>query len=221
MYFIATTEDNNLELIDLKAELREGTGKSAAKYLRKNNSIPATLYGPKTEPVNISVNTYKLIEMIRLNGTTGVFINLDIDGNTKRTAMLKDIQMDVFNISYLHADFQEVNLDTKITLTLPVEVSGDSLGVKEGGLLQLIRRELDITCKPVDAPDSIVIDISDLEIGDSVHVESINLGENIEIPHEVNFTVLTVIPPATSSEEEEGLEEVGEEETAESETSEE
>jgi len=189
-----------LEFIDLKAEIREGNGKIAARALRKNDSLPAVVYGGKTDTVSISLSTYEFSELIRKNGSTGLFINLTVDGDSKpaRTVLLKEIQMDTFKLKYLHADFQEVDLDSKISVVVPVETTGESLGVKEGGLLQVIRRELELLCRPADTPDSVVIDISSLEVGDSIHVEDLVLGEGIEIPHEVDFTVLTVIPPVTS-----------------------
>ncbi len=195
-----------MELIDLKAEIREGNGKIAARALRKNNSLPAVLYGGKTETLSISVNTQLLKEIIRKNGSSGLFINLEIDGDSKasRTVLLKDTQMNTFRTDYLHADFQEVDMETKIVVTVPVETTGESIGVKEGGFLQIIRRELDLLCRPGDTPDSILVDISALEVGDAVHVEDLVLPEGIEVPHEVDFTVITVIPPVTSGSDSDG-----------------
>ncbi|SMC36515.1 LSU ribosomal protein L25P [Desulfocicer vacuolatum DSM 3385] len=192
-----------MELIDLTGSVRSGRGKSAARALRKNELLPAVIYGPETEPVPVAVPTYAFSEIIRKNGTTGIFMKLVVDGDSKasRTVMLKDVQMDTFRLNYLHADFQEINLDNTVTVTIPVETNGESKGEKEGGMVQVIRRELDVICRPADAPESIVIDIADLEIGDSVHVESIDLGADVEIPHEVNFTVLTVVPPSAAEQE--------------------
>jgi len=167
------------------------------------------IYGPETEPVPVSVPTYAFSEIIRKNGSSGIFIKLVVEGDAKtsRTVMLKEVQMDTFRLNYLHADFQEINLDETVSVTIPVETSGESKGEKEGGMVQFIRRELDVICRPADVPDAIVIDITNLEIGDSVHVESIDLGADVEIPHEVNFTILTLVPP--TSEEEEAEEDEG------------
>lgn len=193
-----------MELIDLTGSIRSGRGKSAARALRKNELLPAVIYGPEMKAVPVSVPTYDFSEIIRKNGTTGIFMNLVVEGDAKasRTVMLKDFQMDTFRMNYLHADFQEINLDNTITVSIPVETSGESKGEKEGGMVQVIRRELDVICRPADAPESIVIDITDLDIGDSVHVESIALGADVEIPHDVNFTILTVVPPTASEQEE-------------------
>jgi len=192
-----------LELIDLTGSIRSGRGKSAARALRKNELLPTVIYGPEMEPVPVAVPTYAFSEIIRKNGTSGIFIKLVVEGDSKssRTVMLKDFQMDTFRLNYLHADFQEINLDKTVTVPIPVETTGESKGEKEGGMIQVIRRELDVICRPADAPDSIVIDITDLDIGDSIHVESIDLGADVEIPHEVNFTVLTVVPPTAAEQE--------------------
>lgn len=202
-----------MELIDLKAEVREGVGKTVARALRKKDSIPAILYGPETEPVLLSVNTYEFSEMIRKNGTTGIFINLAIEKDSKlsRTALLKDFQTDVFGLKYLHADFQEVDVNAEISVMVPVETTGIAPGIKAGGLLQIIRRELEILCRPIDVPESVCVDVSQLNIGEAIHVKDINLGENIQIPHEVNFTVITIVPPSTSKSSVEEVEEDAEE----------
>ncbi len=189
-----------MEFIDLKAEIRKGSGKIAARALRKTNSLPAVIYGAKTESFLVSVGTYDFSEIIRKNGSSGLFINLQISGDTKaaRTVLLKELQMDTFKLKYLHADFQEIDMDTKISVLVPVETTGSSPGVEAGGLLQVIRRELELFCRPADTPDSVLIDVAALEVGDSIHVEDIVLGDDIDIPHEVDFTVITVVPPVAS-----------------------
>ena len=193
-----------MELIDLHAEIREKSGKIASRALRKNNAIPAIVYGAKTEPVAISVSKNGFSEMIRKNGSSGLFINLNIANDSKaaRTVLLKDFQMDTFRLNYLHADFQEINLEDKVSVVVPIEAAGSAPGVKAGGMLQVIRRELEILCRPANVPDSILVDVSQLEIGDSVHVEEIVVADGIEIPHEVDFTVITIVPPSTSGEDE-------------------
>jgi large subunit ribosomal protein L25 len=207
-----------LELIELSAKLRENSGKGAARKLRRNNALPAIVYGAKTDPVKLSIDTREFVRIIRKNGSTGLFFKLRFEGGAKgeKIVMLKDMQMDTFGLNYLHLDLHEIDMDAKVTISVPVETIGVSLGVKEGGLLQIIRRELDVACKPIDAPNSIQIDITNLEVGDSVHVEDIDLGEDVEIPHEVNFTVITIVAPTLEEavEEEEDFMEEGEVEAA-------
>tara|TARA_B100000614_G_C14515933_1_gene480528 strand:- start:78 stop:731 length:654 start_codon:yes stop_codon:yes gene_type:complete len=194
-------EGKTLELIELNVKKRETQGKGAARKIRAANAIPAIVYGAKNEPVMLTVDTPDFDKIIRENGTSGLFFDLKIDDGEARSVMLKDIQMDTWGLNYVHIDFHEIDMDTKVSVTVPVETEGVSAGSKEGGMLQIIRRELDILCKPKHTPESIVLDISGLNIGDAIHVEDIDLGDDIEIPHEVNFTVITIVPPASDSEE--------------------
>ncbi len=202
-----------MELIKLSAKSREKSGKGAARRLRQNNFIPAITYGAKAEPCMIALDTAEFDRVIRKHGTMGLFFNLKIDGDSgkEKIVMLKDVQMDTFGLKYLHVDLHEIDMDEKVTVTVPVETTGTSKGVKEGGLLQIIRHDLDVQCKPTDKPAAITIDITDLGVGDAVHVEDIDLGEDVVIPHEVNFTVVTVIAPTVDEQAEEEEEELEEE----------
>ena len=203
-----------MELIKLEAKQRETSGKGAARRLRQNKVIPGIVYGPKSEPVMLSLDAIKFDKIIRENGSTGLFFDLKIEGKKgkNKTVMLKQMQMDTFSLNYLHIDLHEIDMDTTVTVSIPVETVGQSKGVEEGGVLQMIRRELDVVCKPADTPDSIQVDISDLGIGDSVHVEEIDLGENVEIPFDVDFTVIAIGAPTEEEEieEDEDLLEEGE-----------
>jgi len=191
-----------LELIELNAKLRETSGKGAARKLRSDNAIPAIVYKAGAESVMLSLQTSGFAKIIREHGSTGLFFNLQIEGGDKkkRIVMLKEMQMDTFGLHCLHVDLHEIDMDTKVTVSVPVEAIGECEGVKEGGLLQIIRRELDLVCKPADTPESVQIDISNLGIGDSVHVEDIDLDKDIEIPHDVNFTVITIGAPSVDDE---------------------
>ncbi len=209
-----------MDLITLEAKPRETSGKGAARRLRQNKVIPGIVYGPKSEPVMLSLDAIGFDKIIRENGTTGLFFDLKIEGHKSKTVMLKEMQMDTFSLNYLHIDLHEIDMDTKVTVSIPVEVVGESKGVEEGGVVQIIRRELDVVCKPADTPESIQIDISDLGIGDSIHVEEIDLGDNVEIPFDVDFTVITIGAP-TEEEEIEEDEDLLEGEETEGETDEE
>lgn len=204
-----------MELIELNAKTRETKGKGAARKLRDSKAIPAIVYGEKKDPIMLSIDTVEFVKIIRDHGNTGLFFNLKIEGGIQKSVMLKEVQMDAFSLEYLHVDLQEVDMDHTVNVTVPVETSGVCPGVKNGGgMIQIIRRELEIICKPTDMPESIILDVSGLDIGDSIHVNEIDLGDAIQIPHEVNFTVITVVPPTTDgsdvSEEDEDLLEVAE-----------
>lgn len=202
----AGTKGLNMELIELSVAKRESTGKGAARKLRADNVIPGIIYGAKIEPVKVSIDVNTFDKVIREHGTTGLFFDLKVEGETGRMVMLKEIQMDPFGLRYLHIDFHEIDMDATVSIVVPVEVEGISVGVKEGGMVQIIRRDLEVICKPKDTPESIKLDISELEIGDSIHVADIDLGAEIEIPFDTNFTVVTIVPPESGSDDEEGEE---------------
>jgi len=193
-----------LEKIDLHATVRKSVGNGPARVLRRSGQIPAVLYGRRTEPILLSVNT-KDLEQILKQGSFGQFIlNLVIQNGKKVTkaAMIKELQTHPLSGSLIHIDFYEVDMDRKINVMIPVVTTGKSVGVEEGGMLNIVRRELEVFCLPGDIPESIEIDISGLAIGDSIHLEDIPLGENVEVETDVNYTVVTVISPKVEEEEE-------------------
>ena len=134
-------------------------------------------------------------------------VSIEGDDAASKTAMIRELQIHPVSGNALHVDFYEVDMKRKINVSIPVVTVGKSQGVELGGMLQLVRRELEVLCLPDEIPESIEVDITDLEIGDSLHVDEIEVGENIEIPADVNFTVITVLAPTLEEEEEEEEEE--------------
>lgn len=200
-----------MEQIDLKAQIRKTVGNGPARTLRREGKVPAVLYGPKTEPVLLSIDS-KDFEQILKNASVGsVLLNLQIqNGKTfTRSAMIKELQTHPVSGSFLHVDFYEIDMQKKITAKVQVVAKGHSVGVEVGGLLQYVRRELEVLCLPTAIPEAIEVDITDLDIGDSIHVEDISLSGDVEIPADSNFTVVTVLAPKVEEEpvEEEELEE--------------
>ncbi len=215
----------SLEVLELKASERKTTGKGPARALRRQGLVPAVLYGPKTESISLTISSFDLDMMYKQSGSEHVILNLIIgdDGTRNKTAMIKELQTVPVTSEYLHVDFFEISLEQEVVLKVAVELTGKSIGVERGGLFQLVRHNLEISCLPGDIPDRIEVDMSDLDIGDSVHVEDIQLGEKIKLLYDSNFTVATVVAPAVEKEEvpEEELEEAEEEEAEETEAEEE
>ena len=208
-----------MEQFELNATVRKTTGNSPARQLRRGGHMPAVLYGPQTESVLLSVNI-KELELILKKGNIGsLILNLVIQNGEKITkpAMIKEFQSHPVSGNFLHIDFYEIDMQRKINVMIPVVTKGQSAGVELGGLLQIVRREIEVLCMPGDIPEAFEIDITDLDIGDSVHVEEIPLGDNIEIPADVNFTVLTIVSPKVEEVEEEEEDLEGEEAAAEGE----
>jgi large subunit ribosomal protein L25 len=198
-----------LEILNLKATLRETVGNGPSRALRREGKIPAILYGPKTDPVKLTIDKMDLDPIFKIGALAQQLLKLDIDGVDGTTnVMVKEIQKHPVSQNLLHLDFYRVSMDQKIKVMVPVVTTGKSVGVEMGGMLQIIRRELEVFCLPDQIPENIVIDISDLDIGDSFHVEDLQLEGDVEVSADVNFTILTILSPTAEEEEEvEGEEE--------------
>ena len=201
-----------MEQFEIQATVRKSVGNGPARSLRRDGKIPAVLYGPQTDPIMLAV-TVKDLEQVLKNSNVGqIILKLVIQNGKKITkpAMIKEMQTHPISRAYLHVDFYEIDMQRPIKVMVPVITRGKSVGVEVGGMLQVVRRELEVQCLPGDIPETIELDISNLDIGDSIHVEEIPLGENVEFTADINFTVITVLSPkveALEEEEEEELEE--------------
>jgi large subunit ribosomal protein L25 len=206
-----------LERIELQTTVRKTTGNSPARSLRRSGQIPAVLYGPKIEPVLLSVNVKDLENVLKQGNAFQVILNLIIQNGKKVTkaAMVKELQTHPVSGNFIHIDFYEIDMKRQINVMVPIITKGQSVGVENGGMLNIVRREIELLCLPGDIPEAIEIDITDLDIGDSIHIEDIQLGENVEVSADFNFTVVTVLSPTVEEEEvveeEEGELEAGEE----------
>ena len=184
-----------MKFIDLNATKRMGKGNGPARQLRQKGLVPAVIYGPGKSSEMLSVNARDLEKVLKGSHTIQVLLDLKIEngGVETRKAMIKDLQTDPVSRQMLHVDFYEIDPNRKILMKIPVVAKGKAAGVEMGGLLQIIRRELEVLCLPGEIPDAVELDVTDLNIGDSIHVKDIQLEGDLEIPAEVNFTVITCI----------------------------
>jgi large subunit ribosomal protein L25 len=191
-----------LEQIDLKAQVRKKIGKGPARVLRREGRIPAVLYGPKTDAMMLSIDFKEFEQIVKKANVGSVLLNLQIqNGETfTRPAMIKELQTNPVSGAFVHVDFYEIDMQRKINVNVPVAIRGKSVGVEEGGMLQIVRREIEVFCLPTAIPKSIEVDISDLAIGDSIHVREIALPGDVELPEEIDFTVITVLAPKVEEE---------------------
>ena len=200
-----------MEQLDLKAQVRKSAGKGSARSLRREGRIPAVLYGPKTDSIMLSIDTKDFEQIVKNANIGSVLLNLQIQNgkDSSRPAMIKELQKHPLSGAFLHIDFYEIDMQRKITVSVPVVTRGVSAGVEEGGHLQIVRREIELFCLPTAIPESIEVDITDLTIGDSIHISEITLPSDVELPEDVDFTVVTVLAPKVEEEpvEEEELEE--------------
>ena len=193
-----------MERIEMVVHKREPKGKGGARKLRSQGFIPAIFYGPKTESIPLSCDGKELGSVLERGGQN-VLINLKIkgEGSGKKTSdpvvMIRDIQLDPRKGFPIHADLYEVSMKETMTVEVPVRLVGKAEGTKVGGILEQVRREIEIECLPADLPPQIEVDVSHLEIGDSVHVRDISV-EKSKILTDEQLTIATVVPPRVEKE---------------------
>jgi large subunit ribosomal protein L25 len=185
--------------VALTAQSRKGTGQGAARTLRRQALIPAVFYGPEVEPVHLSLNYRDLEKLIKTGAGENVIIDLAIEtgeSTLSHRAMLKEIQLDPVKQTILHVDLYEISMDKKIEVEVPITLTGTAKGVSdEGGILQQVSRTLEISCLPDNIPDAFELDVTDLNIGDSLHVSDLKIPQDIEVLVEGELTIATVVPP--------------------------
>jgi large subunit ribosomal protein L25 len=181
----------------LTAEIREGVGKEKAKKLRSRGLIPAIFYGPRSQTIPLVIHSKELAKALQTEAGENVLIDLDIrkgDQSERKVVMMKGIQIDPLLRTTLHTDFYEVTMDQMVTVEVPIHLVGKPEGTKMGGILEQVRRVIQIQCLPTDIPKSIDVDVGPLKIGDSIHVQDIQ-AEKVKIISDTNFTIATVVPP--------------------------
>jgi len=189
--------------ITLEAKKRTGIGKEIAKKLRRKGLIPAVVYGPGDEPLPLEINAQSLNSILRAGKGENVIITLNIEDDQaqQKKVLIREIQHDPVAGDILHVDFQHVLLTKKITVKVPVHLVGVPIGVsKDGGILQHVLRELEIECLPSDIPEKVGFDVSNLKIGDSIHVKDAKL-EKVTILSDAEGSIVTVVPPTIFKEE--------------------
>jgi len=207
--------------ISLAVQKRDNKGKRAARKIRAENKLPGIFYGPGISPVMLTVDYSELEEIVTKGSSEQTILDLHLDtgnGVENKKAMLKELQTDPLSGAYLHADFYEISMDRDITLNIPIQLVNIPVGVSQGGILQHIRREIEITCKPDKLIESIEIDVSGLDIGDSLHIRDIDLPEGVTTSEDGHLTVAVVAAPAAEKSVEAEEEEMEEAEVEESET---
>lgn len=183
-----------MSVIQLKGTRRESLGKGGARKARAAGNIPSVLYGHKEEPVALAVGSRDFKAALRQHKGGNAIVNLNLDGN-EITALVRDAQLDPITHDILHLDFQHISLTETIEVSVAVHLTGLAVGVKDGGgILEHIVREVEIRCLPTSIPQSLDIDVTRLNIGESVHVSDIKV-EGFTIVTDAETTIATVVPP--------------------------
>lgn len=185
-----------MERMTINVEKREEVGKGSARSLRRENMIPAVLYrGGDSKPIKFSKK--ELLQFINSTAGEQVMVNLQFGDGLSKLALMKDYQVDPVKGDLLHVDFFEVSLTEKVKVSVHVTIVGDPIGVKrDGGILQYLLREIEVECLPDKIPGHIKLDISGLEIGQSLHVSDIKLEEDVKVLTDPDGVIVNVIAPA-------------------------
>ncbi|SDI12043.1 LSU ribosomal protein L25P [Alteribacillus persepolensis] len=179
----------------LEAKPRTDLKRSENKQLRLDGYVPAVLYGKGTESTPVSVPNIEFVKTLREVGRNGI-IELDVEGASgKHKVIVHDVQVDPIKDYLVHIDFFEVDLKSEMEAEVAVNLVGDAPGVKEGGVLSHLLYNVTVRALPTDIPEEITIDVSELNIGDSVQVADLTSGKAFEFTNEPEETVVTILPP--------------------------
>ena len=186
----------------LVAQAREGKGKGAARRLRANGMVPAVVYGHGSEPLHLAVDARELLHLLHTDAGTNVLVDLRVD-HDRMLAIPREIQRDHIKGQFIHIDFLRVARDEKITVEVPVHLTGESRGVKEGGVVEHHLWTLQVECLPQDVPTAIEADVSDLGINDSLKVADVPGGDRFTVLTSPEEVIVAVVPPQVLKVEEE------------------
>ena len=186
------------EIPDLEALERTGTGKGAARQARRDGMVPGIVFGGDKDPLPINLPFNKLLKMLKAGRFKSTLFNLKVDGHDDVRVICRDVQRHVVKDLPTHVDFIRLRRTTKIALFIPVEVIGheNSPGLKHGGVLTMIRPEVELVVTAGDIPDHVTIDISDLEIGDSATISAVTLPEGAKPTIDRDFVIAQISAPS-------------------------
>jgi large subunit ribosomal protein L25 len=188
-----------MKRITLKSRVREGSGKKLAHKIRSADEVPGVLYGHKEKPITLSVPEHDLWQILHNATSEHLILRLDVEGTDEKNVLtlVRDVQHDPVSGNIMHVDFQRISMHEKIKVGVPVELVGIARGVKEfGGILDHGIREIMIKCLPEEIPEFFHVDVSDMDIGNSIHLSAISdQYSHVEFLDDANVTLAHVSPP--------------------------
>jgi large subunit ribosomal protein L25 len=208
------------EIPDLEAQVRTGTGKGAARQARRDGMVPGIVFGGDTDPLPINIPFNKLLTMLRKGRFKSTLFNMKVEGHDDVRVICRDVQRHVVKDLPTHVDFMRLKRTTKINLFINVEVAGEDVcpGLKKGGTLNMIRPEVELMVTAGDIPESITVDISELQIGDNATIANVKLPAGAKPTIDRDFVIAQVSAPSgLASQSDDDEDEAAEEVTAEAE----
>ena len=199
-----------MQKIQLQVNVRKEINKRATKALRKQECIPAVLYGHGVKTLNLAVEQKNFEQVVKKMHGENILISLSIDDNgssKQETVMVRNLQHHPVSDELLHIDFYKIRLDEKITTRINIVLTGDAPGVKEGGVLDHSIRDVEVSCLPDKIPGHFEVDVAQLEIGSSIHIRDLSIPEDVEVLADPDQAVVSVVPPTIIKEEEVSAEE--------------
>jgi large subunit ribosomal protein L25 len=191
-----------MAIVSLEAASRSDTGKGVARKLRSSGRVPGVYYGRGEDSIALTVSLKDLQSVLESADGSNIIVDLKIPGAAAKDmkALIREIQRDPVAGSILHLDLQHISLTEKITVEVPIELIGTPTGVKDGGgILEHLLREVEVECLPTDIPSRFEVDVTPLQIGDTLHVSDIK-AERAEILTEADRAIATVVPPTVLEE---------------------
>lgn len=185
----------------LKAERRPRAGKGAARATRRAGLIPAVIYGGRQDPLTIALEPKALLMRLGRPGFFNHIFEIEVDGEAHRV-LPRDVQVDPVTDRPLHVDFLRFREDVAVTVTVPVVFVNEaaSPGLKRGGVLNIVRHDVEVSCRPSDIPDEIRVDLTGWDIGDSIHISHVGLPETVRPTiTDRDFTVATIAAPTVGA----------------------
>ena len=196
------------EQLTLPAETRQRAGKGASRALRREGRVPAVVYGDKQEPLSVHVEEKLLTRMMSNGHFMNTIVMVDVGGTANRT-LPKDVQFHPVTSRPIHVDFLRVGKNSQVHVNVPVNFidEEDSPGIKRGGVLNVVRHDLELVCDAARIPDQITISLTGLDIGDAIHISSVELPEGSKSAiDDRDFTIATIVAPSAMKAEEDEAE---------------
>jgi large subunit ribosomal protein L25 len=185
-----------MEQIVIESKKRETSGKGPNRQLRRVGRIPAVLYGHKNETVSLEVDPKDIFRILHSQSGENTIFGLNVPGRERLNCLIKEYQLEPISHVLLHADLYEVAMDQTLEVKVPVETKGEPYGVKsEGGLMDVVHRELHVECLPGDIPEHIEVEVTNLKIGDMIRVKDLVVSDKIKLLDDPETVVIAIEHP--------------------------